>query len=69
MSEQFFAMQLEDHSLPEMLHFLKTYYGTLNQIGEFIAHLAAEIQIQQSSMLQLSGLMKITETAIWVLFI
>lgn len=42
MSEQFFAMQLEDHSLPEMLYFPKTYYGTLNQIGEFIAHLAAD---------------------------
>ena len=42
MNEQYFEIQLEDYSIPEILPFPKKYYGTLNQIGELIKHLAAD---------------------------
>ena len=38
MNEQFFEIQLEDYSIPEILPFPKKYYGTLNQVGELIKH-------------------------------
>lgn len=42
MSEQHFAIQLEDYSLPAILPFPKTYYGTLPQIGALMDCLAAD---------------------------
>ena len=42
MSEQHFAIQLEDYSLPAILPFPKTYYGTLSQIGALMDCLAAD---------------------------
>ena len=42
MSEQHFAIQLEDYSLPDILPFPKTYYGTLPQIGALMDCLVAD---------------------------
>ena len=42
MSRQFFAIQLEDYSLKNVLPLTKTYYGTLDQSGAVIDHLAAD---------------------------
>ena len=42
MRKQFFGIQLEDYSLPEGVPMPKTYFGTLDQIGVVIDHLAAD---------------------------
>ena len=42
MREQHFAIQLEDYSLPAILPFPKTYYGTLPQISALMDCLAAD---------------------------
>lgn len=42
MSKQFFAIQLEDYTLPSYLPFPKTYYGTLEQIDALIRCLDAD---------------------------
>ncbi len=41
MSKQYYAIQLEDYTLPSYLPFPKTYYGTLEQIDALIRCLDA----------------------------
>lgn len=43
MGKQFYAIQLEDYSLKNIFPVTKTYYGTLDQIGEVIDHLATDM--------------------------